>query len=130
MSNLAETIYNAAMEFNIDLNQYKARNVVRAVRTLNSSLTFARTNVESKAVFKETGINYDDFQLLRKLMYEYDKQVGTVESNNIMLYTLELLLEHPELSAAFKEKCKVLLVDEAQDLSLLQLRILSYLVIT
>lgn len=127
MSSLAETIYNAAMEFNIDLNQYKARNVVRAARTLNSSLTFARTNVESKAVFKEIGIGYDDFQLLRKLMYEYDKQVGTVESNNIMLYTLELLLEHPELSAAFKEKCKVLLVDEAQDLSLLQLRILSLL---
>lgn len=127
MVSLAETLYNAAREFNIDLDAYKARNVVRAVRLLNSSLAFAKENVESKAVFMDTGLSYRDFQVLRKLMYDYDKQVGTVESNNIMLYTLELLLEHPEISQEFKNQCKVLLVDEAQDLSLLQLRILSLL---
>ena len=44
-----------------------------------------------------------------------------------MLYTLELLLKHPEVSRKFKDQCRVMLVDEAQDLSLLQLRIISLL---
>lgn len=127
MEGMAKTIYDSARSMNIDLDAHKARTVVRAVRALNSSLTFARENVTTKASFIDTGLSYDDFQYLRKLMYEYDKQVGTVESNNIMIYTLELLLEHPEISEEFKKDCKVLLVDEAQDLSLLQLRILSLL---
>lgn len=127
MEGMAKTVYDSARSMNIDLDAYKARTVVRAVRALNSSLTFSKENVESKSVFIDTGLSYDDFQYLRKLMYEYDKQVGTVESNNIMIYTLELLLEHPEISDEFKKQCKVLLVDEAQDLSLLQLRILSLL---
>lgn len=127
MESMAKTIYDSARSMNIDLDAHKARTVVRAVRALNSSLTFARENVTTKASFIDTGLSYDDFQYLRKLMYEYDKQVGTVESNNIMIYTLELLLEHPEISEEFKKDCKVLLVDEAQDLSLLQLRILSLL---
>ena len=127
MEGMAKTIYDSARSMNIDLDAHKARTVVRAVRALNSSLTFARENVTTKAAFIDTGLSYDDFQYLRKLMYEYDKQVGTVESNNIMIYTLELLLEHPEISEEFKKDCKVLLVDEAQDLSLLQLRILSLL---
>lgn len=127
MESMAKTIYDSARSMNIDLDAHKARTVVRAVRALNSSLTFARENVTTKASFIDTGLSYDDFQYLRKLMYEYDKQVGTVESNNIMIYTLELLLEHTEISEEFKKYCKVLLVDEAQDLSLLQLRILSLL---
>ena len=38
-----------------------------------------------------------------------------------------LLQRHPEISEAFKKKCQLMLVDEAQDLSLLQLRIISLL---
>lgn len=127
MEDMAKTVYGAAREKNIPLDPYKARNVVKSVRALNSSLTFEQENVESKSSFIDTGLGYDDYMYLRKLMFEYDKEVGTVESNNIMLYTLELLLEHPEISEEFKSQCKVLLVDEAQDLSLLQLRIMSLL---
>lgn len=127
MLDMAQTVYNAAKGLNMDLDPYKARTVVKTVRNLNSSLTFSQDNVESKSAFIDTGLSYDQFQYLRKLMFEFDKQMGTIEANNIMLYTLELLLEHPEISEEFKKKCRVLLVDEAQDLSLLQLRILSLL---
>lgn len=127
MMDMAQTVYNAAKGLNMDLDPYKARTVVKTVRNLNSSLTFSQDNVESKSAFIDTGLSYDQFQYLRKLMFEFDKQMGTIEANNIMLYTLELLLEHPEISEEFKKKCRVLLVDEAQDLSLLQLRILSLL---
>lgn len=124
---LGQAMLGCARERNIELDPYKVRALIQAIRSLNSSLTFERDNVESKVAFKDIGISYDDFQILRKQLYEFDKNLETVEAPNIMLYTLELLLEYPEVSKEFKSKCKLLLVDEAQDLSLLQLRILSLL---
>ena len=47
--------------------------------------------------------------------------------SDLLLYTLMLLTRHPEISIEFKKKCKLLLVDEAQDLTLLQLRVISLL---
>ena len=51
----------------------------------------------------------------------------TISVSDLLLYTVMLLTRHPEISQAFKAKCKLMLIDEAQDLSLLQLRIISLL---
>ena len=77
--------------------------------------------------FKQCKMPYEDFTKLRKFLYIYTKMVETLQVQDILIYTLELLLTHPEVSRAFKEKCRILLVDEFQDLSLLQLRIISLL---
>lgn len=114
-----------AEEFGITLNPYKVRPLVNAIRALNNSLIFDKDNVESKMVFKEVGLSFEDFTRLRKVMYDYNKMFEVIPVDDILLYTLELMTRFPEVSEKFKEKCKVMLVDEAQDLSLLQLRLIS-----
>ena len=127
IESLANGVKGVCRERNIALEPRKVRNVIRAVRTLNSSLTFEKQNVESKACFKDTGLSYEDFQLIRRVLYDYNKLIEKIQVDDILLYTLELLLSNPEVSEASKKKCKLLLVDEAQDLSLLQLRIITLL---
>lgn len=123
----AELLMNISKDRGISLHPWQIRPFINAVRSLNSSLVFDRSHVESKYAFKQCKMPYEDFTLLRKFLYIYTKMTDTLQVQNILLYTLELLLSHPEVSADFKAKCKILLVDEFQDLSLLQLRIISLL---
>lgn len=127
IESLSRIIMSACQERNIEIDPRNIRNIVKAVRTLNSSLTFEKHNVESKMCFIETRLKYEDFTFIRKLLYNYNKLAERIQVDDIMLYTLELLLKHPEVSRKFKDQCRVMLVDEAQDLSLLQLRIISLL---
>lgn len=127
IESMAKILLDTAIEKGIKLSPYKVRPVIRAIRTLNSSLVFDKEHVESKMCFKETGMSFEDFNELRKILYDYNKLVETIQVDDILLYTLELLTTHPEVSDNFKKKCRVMLVDEAQDLSLLQLRLISLL---
>lgn len=111
----------------ISLHPWQIRPFINAVRSLNSSLVFDRSHVESKYAFKQCRMPYEDFTTLRKFLYLYTKMTDTLQVQDILIYTLELLLSHPEVSAEFKSRCRILLVDEFQDLSLLQLRVISLL---
>lgn len=124
---LSGVVLSVCREHNINMEPRRVRNVIRAIRTLNSSLDFEKENVETRVCFKDTGLNYEDFQLIRWELYNFNKQLERIQVDDIMLYTLELLLTHPEVAEKFKKTCRVMLVDEAQDLSLLQLRIITLL---
>lgn len=123
----AGLLQDIAKERGIALQPWQVRPFVEAVRSLNSSLVFDRSHVESKYAFKRCRMPFEEFTILRKFLYVYTKLTNTVQVHDIPLYTLELMLRHPEVSKNFKEQCRVLLVDEFQDLSLLQLRIITLL---
>lgn len=127
IQDIAEMLLSVAKDKGVPLQPWQVRPFVNAVRKLNSSLVFDRAHVESKYDFKQCRMPFEDFTVLRKVLYLYTKMTDTLQVQDILLYTLELLLSHPEVSEAFKKKCRVLLVDEFQDLSLLQLRIISLL---
>jgi DNA helicase-2/ATP-dependent DNA helicase PcrA len=121
----ANMLLEASLEMGINIDKHNVKNVVDAVRSLNSSLIFDKAHVESKYDFKKARLSYVDFTRIRSLLYTHSKLVETIALSDILLYTLELMLRYPEVSAQMKEKCKVLVVDEFQDLSLLQLRVIS-----
>ncbi len=110
-----------------ELSVNKIKAVIRAITSLNAALIFDEDSVTSKMAFKECGIEYELFEKLRGIMFAYNLLTETISVSDLLLYTVMLLQRHPEVSQAFKQKCKLLLVDEAQDLSLLQLRVISML---
>ena len=111
--------------FNLNANQIKA--AIRACKTLNSALVFDEDSVTSKDVFKECKMDFKQFEKIRALLYTYSLNAESIDVSDIMLYTLMLLEKFPEVSEQFKSQCKLMLIDEAQDLSLLHLRIISKL---
>ena len=123
----APTLINFAQEHSIHLMPWQVRPFINAVRNLNSSLVFDRMHVESKYLFKKCRMTYEEFTTLRKFLYLYSKMISTIQVQDIPIYALELLLTHPDVSENFKKQCRILLVDEFQDLSLLQLRVISLL---
>ena len=111
----------------IMLTPRQIKNAIKACRDLNAALIFDPDTVQSKMVFKQMEIDYPVFDKIRGTLFSYSVLTETISVSDLLLYTIMLLTRHPEVSAAFKQKCKMLLVDEAQDLSLLQLRVISLL---
>lgn len=103
------------------------RAIIRAVESLNSALVFDEDNVKSKMAFKECHVDFSVFNRIRGLLFSYSLMTESINVSDIMLYTLMLMEKFPEVSTQFKAKCRLMLIDEAQDLSLLHLRIISML---
>ena len=112
-------------EFNLRIPEGKARDIVYAIRSLNSSLRFDRTSVEDSYAFKKLGIDFEDFEFLRAKAYTFTKLSGLTDYNTTSLQALEILLNDEEVVEYFKNTYKLLVIDEAQDLSEVQLEILS-----
>lgn len=100
---------------------------VRAVSALNSAMVFDEDAVQTKMAFKECGVRYETFDKIRGLLFACSILSETISVSDLLLYASILLRKHPEISQNFKNQCKVMLVDEAQDLSLLQLGIINML---
>ena len=120
-------VESTAVEWGMNLQPKSIRACIRACKSLNSALVFDEDNVKSKMAFKECHMDYKDFDRIRGLLYVYSLNTNSIEVSDIMLYTLMLMEKFPEVSQAFKAQCKMMLIDEAQDLSLLHLRIISML---
>lgn len=114
-------------EKGIILTPNQIKSAITAVRTLNASMTFDEENVKCKMVFKQVGIDYELFDQIRGMLFSYSVLSERISVSDILPYTLFLMIRHPEISDNFKKKCKLLLVDEAQDLTMMQLRIISLL---
>lgn len=120
-------IENTCQEWGMLLKPQQIKACIKACRALNSSLIFDEDNVRTKAVFKDCKMDYKEFEKVRGLLYTYSIYTESVDVSDIMLYTLMLMEKFPEVSQQFKAQCKMMLIDEAQDLSLLHLRIISML---
>ncbi len=127
LDRLISTLINVAQMHGFMLEPRTARSVIDTSNTLNSKLVFDPEHVQDSYEFKLCRIPYEEFKVYRRCLYEYAKLVNYISKDDIMLYTLELFTTHPEVSKAFKEQCRVLLVDEFQDLSLLELRVVTML---
>lgn len=120
-------IQSTCDEWGVAIEPNQIRNVVIACKALNAALIFDKDIVVTKMKFKECNLDYETFDRIRGLLFSYSLLTEKISVSDLLLYTVMLLQKHPEVSAKFKEKCKLMLVDEAQDLSLLQLRIISLL---
>lgn len=120
-------VETTCQEWGWDISPKNIRAIIRASESLNSALVFDEDNVRTKMAFKECGVEFDVFDRIRGLLFTYSLLTESINVSDIMLYTLMLMEKYPEVSTEFKAQCKMMLIDEAQDLSLLHLRIISML---
>lgn len=123
----SEILESTGKEYDLRIKPAQIRPLMSAINQFNSSLIYDRSYVESKYLFKMCGMSYEEFTMARKILDMYVKFTESLDTSYILPLTLELLMEHPEVGAEFKKKCRVLVVDEFQDMSLLQLSIVSQL---
>lgn len=122
---LHKFVLNICKKNDIQLHPNKVSQVLNCIDNLNSALIFDRRHVEAKYIFQALGLSYEEFTLIRKKYYELSRATNCIKLNDILLYTLELFIQKPELSETYKNEIKELYVDEVQDFSLLQVDLLS-----
>lgn len=114
-------------ELGIELDAKRARNVYNCISKLNSSLVFDPTHIQSRQDFTRLKLRLSEFQHLRENLYVFRKLMGRVMLSDLPLYALEILQKFPEVGEEFKKTYDTVIVDEYQDMSLLQLRIVYHI---
>lgn len=103
------------------------KKVLKVIDELNSALCFHPSHVALKYNFLTLGMDINDFQELRLRWFDRGRITNKIVQGDIPLYCLYALMRDPELGTKWKGVYEIMVVDEFQDLSLLHLRILSYI---
>lgn len=127
MENAYNLVAGSCDELGLNLRPNQIKAAIRASNALNSALVFDEETVKTKVAFKDCSMDFESFDKVRGLLFSFSLLSENISVSDLLLYTVLLLKKHPEISQKFKAKCKLMLVDEAQDLSLLQLGIISML---
>lgn len=107
-------------------DQRKLRMLVRTIDSLNDSFTFDRENIELQYSFKSLGMPYEQFAMIRKAWFYHLMTLRTITQGSIPLYCLHALINtNGEGAKKWLSSFDVMIVDEFQDLSLMDLEILN-----
>lgn len=120
-------IAKAKSELGLDIEASHMRSIYNCIGNLNASLIFDTAHIVKRKDFVRLNMKMSDFVHLRKKLYWYRKLMGIILLSDLPLYTLELLQRFPDISEKYKSMYDTVIVDEYQDMSLLQLRIVSYI---
>lgn len=124
-SEMTKLIISLGEEMNISVTKENVRQVKRAIDDLNGALIFDPRHIATRQSFVECKLTVSELTALRKELYYFDQQAGTVQQQDLLLYTLELLLKYPEIQEEQRAKRQLVLCDEFQDLTLLQIKLLD-----
>lgn len=99
---------------------------------LNAEMNFDETNevfeelIDDELIFVSSKIKNKSTKIY-KLYQSYLKENNIIDLDDILLLTYELLSKNEDLKNFYKNKFKIIMVDEAQDLNLVQIKILNLL---
>ena len=79
----------------------------------------------------EAGAFYPNQKQIAKIFYRYEaekRKAGALDFDDLLLYELDLLRNHPEVRKKWQKKFKHILIDEYQDTNMVQYNIVKLLV--
>ncbi len=82
---------------------------------------------EDEIIYISSGIENKKV-LFYKRYQDFLKNSNLLDFDDILLYTLELFEKYPDIKERYSKMFKAIMVDEAQDLNVVQIRILNHLI--
>ena len=79
----------------------------------------------------EASVYYPNQKKIAKIFYRYEEEkqkAGALDFDDLLLYELKLLKEHPEVRKRWRERFEHILIDEYQDTNIVQYNIVKLLV--
>jgi len=101
--------------------------IIKNIEHLNSCMIYDDDHMRSSKDFIELNLPLEKVQMFRKHMFTRVAIMGTMPQGDIPLYAYASLIRNPEIGDTYKNMFKVMVVDEFQDMSLLNLEILRQL---
>jgi DNA helicase-2/ATP-dependent DNA helicase PcrA len=108
-------------------DMYFAKEVFKAINSLNNELLFSKSSVESSSKFIniQEGITLKQFQIVRSRWFKRNFITQSITQGDIPTMVLFILFINPRLIDELKKEYELMVVDEFQDMSVLYLEILS-----
>ena len=116
-------IKQAMKELSIDAQQIKPRAV-------SSIVSNAKNELKTPADF-EAAATYPHMQAIAKIYARYErlrKTAGALDFDDLLIETVRLLRDHPDIRTKWQQHFKHILIDEYQDTNAAQYAIVNYLV--
>lgn len=110
----------------------KFKNIGILAENLNNNLDELTEINENEEIIDDEILNID-WEIRNKVNFVYKKYQSYLKVNNILdfddvlLYTLKIFENNPEVLNGYKNRFKAIMVDEAQDLNVIQIKILEML---
>ncbi|MBW3093960.1 UvrD-helicase domain-containing protein [Bifidobacterium sp. 64T4] len=114
-----------ATEFNVDIKRYTPRSILGRISDYKNQLTGWRTQLAAYAPDFKPGTRgyqisrFDNVEELYAIIYaEYEHRLAlanAVDFDDLIVRTVELLRDHPDVAEYYRHKFRYILVDEYQD---------------
>ena len=103
----------------------KVYQIMKVIDELNAAFIFDDDNISRKYSFRRLNMPVADFNKLRRQWFNRGIISNQISQGDIPIYCLYALLQKPEVASIWNGKYDIMIVDEFQDLSLLDLEILN-----
>lgn len=103
---------------------YPTDSEIKAIRT---AITYVKNQMLSDEEIRGMDKDIDHFSTIYREYQRTLRERGAMDYDDQMVYARTILRKYPEICAAFRERCRYLCVDEAQDTSRIQYEIISIL---
>ncbi|MCM1441275.1 MAG: ATP-dependent helicase [Roseburia sp.] len=117
--------YFKDLQLDIPCNDRYALNIIRVINELNSAFVFDERNIEKRYSFKQLDMPIEYFNKLRRAWFFRGVMLDQITQGEIPLYCLYALMNNPEVANKWRGKYDIVIIDEFQDMSPVNLQILS-----
>ncbi len=96
---------------------------------ISSIIDRAKNNLEDPELFENNALNYFK-KIIAKVYVQYQKELfenNALDFGDLILLTVKLLRERPEILENYQDRFKYILIDEYQDINIAQYRLVKLL---
>lgn len=114
-------------DFKLDIpcNDRYALSIIRVINELNGAFVFDEENIKKRYSFQQLDMPIECFNQLRKAWFFRGIMLDQITQGEIPLYCLYALMNKPEVGNKWRGKYDIVIIDEFQDMSPVNLQILS-----
>ena len=114
----------AKNDVDVENSPYLVHSVSKLINKLNAGMVYDPEHLENNIDFVQSGLTIEQVETIRKEMYMRCFYSLPMPQGDIPLYALSTLIRKPDVADTYKRKYRVIIVDEFQDMSQLNLEIL------
>ncbi len=117
--------YFRDLKIDMPCNDRYALNVIRVINEMNSAFVFDDRNIEKRYSFRQLDMPIECFKQLRRAWFYRGVMLDQITQGEIPLYCLYALMSNPEIGSKWRGRYDIVIIDEFQDMSPVNLQILS-----
>lgn len=120
-------VANAASQLHLSVDRAALRDITSEIEWAKVSMILPEQYPVAAAKLGRQGVSGFEFRTIARIMSRYEvvkSDAGVIDFNDVLLLTASMIEDYPQMAQAVRQQYKHFVVDEFQDVSPLQYRLL------